>query len=54
LVTRHKASGKWDAKAKHNGKVYSNGYFDDPAEANLAAIELRNRLFTHNDADRQR
>lgn len=47
--------GNWRAQAKHNGRVYTNGHFPigAEAEANAAAIELRNRLFTHNDADKE-
>jgi hypothetical protein len=40
--------------ARHNGKTYYGGVFplDQLAEAEEAAIALRNRLFTHNDLDR--
>lgn len=44
--------GKWFARAKHHGKYHFGGYFDTAEQANEAAIELRNRLFTHNDRDR--
>lgn len=43
---------KWFAKAKHKGKQFHGGFYDTPEEANEAAIELRNRLFTHNNRDR--
>jgi hypothetical protein len=48
------AKGAWRAQVYHNGRVYTNGHFPIGAEiqANEAAVELRNRLFTHNDADR--
>jgi hypothetical protein len=51
-VTWDKRNRKWQVQAKHNRKQYYGGYFDTIAEAEAAAIALRNRLFTHNDADR--
>lgn len=45
-------AGKYQVEVKHNQKKYYGGRFDDPEEANVAAIELRNELFTHNDIDR--
>lgn len=44
---------KWRVLVIHNRKKYAGGDFDDLADANVAAVALRNRLFTHNDADRQ-
>jgi hypothetical protein len=46
---------KWRAQATHNGRFYTNGFFDvgQEAEAGIAAIELRNRLFTFNDLDQR-
>ena len=53
-VYRNKGRGKpWYAKVKHNGKAYYGGKFDTAEEANVAAIALRNELFTNNDADRR-
>ena len=49
-VRRHR--GKWQARVKHNRKEFYAGTFDTPDEAAEAARQLRNRLFTHNDADR--
>lgn len=43
---------KYEAKANHLGKTYHAGRFDTLQEAEMAAIALRNGLFTHNDADR--
>ena len=37
----------------HNGKHYRAGFFPNAEEANKAAVDLRNKLFTHNDRDRQ-
>ena len=48
----HSHSGKWFVRVKHEGVVYSGGYFTDIEDAQGAAISLRNKLFTHNDADR--
>lgn len=42
----------YGARVGHNGTHYCGGYFTDLAAAEQAAIELRNRLFTHNDDDR--
>jgi len=52
-VTWHGQAGKWRVQVRHAGRSWSGGLFDDLAEAEAAAIALRNRLFTHNDADRQ-
>jgi len=45
---------KWRATVTHHGRQHSAGYYSTVAEAEAAVVELRNRLFTHNDADRQR
>jgi hypothetical protein len=47
-------SGRWAARVGHNGRLYHGGRFDTIAEAEAAAVALRNRLFTHNDMDRDR
>ena len=51
-VSLNRHTGKWWAYADHHGKRHSAGLFADKADAEAAAIALRNRLFTHNDADR--
>lgn len=45
---------RWRVEVGHNGKLYYGGSFplEQLAEAEIAAIALRNQLFTHNDADR--
>ena len=43
----------WRVQVKHNQINHFGGYFDDLAEAEEAAVALRNRLFTHNDEDRR-
>jgi len=47
-VRRRGRDGKWEARARHHGRAYFGGVFSTPEEAETAAIELRNRLFTHN------
>jgi hypothetical protein len=42
---------RWVAQVQHNGKQIRRS-FDNFAEADAAAIAMRNELFTHNDADR--
>lgn len=51
-VDWHKQLGKWRVRVGHNGRYYSGGLFTDVEEANAAAIELRKKLYTHNDLDR--
>lgn len=46
-----KQAGKWTVSVRHYGKRYHGGTFVDIAEAESAAIALRNRLFTCNNAD---
>ena len=46
-------SGRYSVRVNHNGKQHNAGTFATLEEAATAARELRNRLFTHNDADRQ-
>lgn len=45
---------KWRVQVVHDRKRHHGGFFplDQLAEAEAAAIALRNRLFTHNDVDR--
>ncbi len=51
-VTWLSKRGRYRVQATLNGKTYYGGFFTDPAEARQAAIALRNRLYSHNDADR--
>lgn len=51
-VSWSRAAEKWQVTVHHNGKGYYGGVFDTVEDANRAAIELRNTLFTHNDHDR--
>ena len=46
------APDRWIALVGHNGEPHRRGPFGSLIEAEAAARELRNRLFTHNDADR--
>ena len=45
-------SGKFRVIVRYGGKNYQGGRHDSLPNAELAAINLRNRLFTHNDADK--
>lgn len=51
-VSWHSQSKKWWATAGKDGRKYSGGLYHSLEEAEQAAIELRNRLFTHNYIDR--
>lgn len=51
-VTFYKPRGTWVAKVRHNGRMYYAGYHKTIDAAEAAVIQLRNRLFTHNDLDR--
>lgn len=53
-VYYEEATGRWRVIVRHNGKNHQGGRHDSLANAELAAICLRNRLFTHNSADRVR
>ena len=52
-VSWHKTSGKWIVFVGHNYRKVYGGYYDTIEEAAEAAKNLRNRLHTHNDADRK-
>lgn len=52
-VTRRKKDGRWVIAVKHHGKKYFNGSYATEEEAAVAVRELRNRLHTHNDVDRE-
>jgi hypothetical protein len=43
---------KWLVQVRHNGQTYRGGSFKYLADAKKAVVELRNRLYTHNDTDR--
>ena len=49
-----KGSAKYQAVVVHNRQHYKAGRYDTIAEAEAVVITLRNKLFTHNDADRAR
>lgn len=49
-----KRDRKWVARVCHNYRMHSAGYFDSLEEAANAVTALRNRLYTHNDADKVR
>lgn len=49
-VYRHR--DKWMVKVKHHGRQHYGGVFEAKEDAVLAAVQIRNALFTHNDVDR--
>lgn len=51
-VSWHSQANRWWVQAGHKGRKYSGGLYDSLDEAEQAAIELRNRLHTHNYLDR--
>lgn len=51
-VFRSAGRSKWQVQVTHDGRRYSGGSHADLADANAAAVALRNRLHTHNDLDR--
>lgn len=51
-VSWSKASSKWVVQVKHDRINHYGGLFAELADAEAAAIALRNELFTHNNADR--
>jgi hypothetical protein len=46
-------AGRWRVTVTVSRRQVHGGYFGDLSAAELRARELRNQLFTHNDADRQ-
>ena len=52
-VTWHKKSRKWAVQVRSNGVSFHGGYFSDLVEAEMAAIELRNSIYTNNLLDRK-
>jgi hypothetical protein len=51
-VSWHKKAQKWMVRTSHDGQVVYGGLFISKAQAESVAIQIRNGLFTHNDADR--
>ena len=51
-VHLNKKANLWGVRVKHNGVTHWGGYFKSVQEADRVATDLRNSLFTHNDADR--
>lgn len=51
-VSWSKQRGKWLAYCNHEGKRHHAGFHDSLEEAAEAARQARNKVFTHNDADR--
>ena len=45
--------GKWIVQVGHNKRKVYGGLFNTDTEAEQAAIALRNKLYTHNEVDRQ-
>lgn len=43
---------KWVVQVTHNGVNNYGGIYGDIRDAEMAAVTLRNTLFTHNDTDR--
>lgn len=52
-VTREKRTGLYAVRANAGGRTYWGGRFEALADAEAAAIALRNRVMTNNLADRQ-
>jgi hypothetical protein len=48
-----KRRGYYYVQVTHHGRCYWGASFDTIDEAERAAIELRNRLYSHNDTDRR-
>lgn len=52
-VSLDRRINRYRVQVIHNGRNYGGGYHRELADAEAAAIALRNKLFTHNDLDRQ-
>lgn len=52
-VSWEKTRGKWKVTVTSRGVLHNGGRYDTIAEAEAAAIELRNRLMTNNLVDRR-
>ena len=44
--------GRWEARARHNRRTHTSGYYDTALEAAEVAKQMRLSLYTHNDLDR--
>lgn len=44
---------RWQVSVRHNGRTHYGGTFVDLDDAKRAAVDLRNKLFTNNLADRR-
>lgn len=51
-VSWSKNAKKWRVDVKHNGVTVRGGVYASIDDAERAAVNLRNRLHTHNDMDR--
>ena len=51
-VSWDKNAGRWRANVRHHGRTIYLGLFGTIEEAERVVVAKRNRLFTHNDADR--
>ena len=52
-VSWDKGMRMWRVSVGHNGKLYYGGCYANIKDAEAAAINKRNELFTHNDKDRE-
>lgn len=53
VVKVPRCKDRWLVQVRVNGAIHRGGVYDDLAEAEAAAIALRNRLMTNNLADRE-
>jgi hypothetical protein len=51
-VSFNRGVRKFEARVTHFGQKHYLGLFTDLAEAESAVVALRNKLYSHNDADR--
>jgi hypothetical protein len=51
-VFMHKKSGKYEVRVGHNRKLHYGGLYESFPEARIAAVTLRNHLYTNNLQDR--
>ena len=50
----HERARKWHGQVRHNGVRYYAGLHVNLEDAEAATVALRNKLFTHNEIDRDR
>lgn len=48
----HAGGQRWTVTLNHNGRTVYGGLYTDVEDANVAAIALRNKHFTHNESDK--